>query len=123
MLTRENPVVLVTPTLEQILEFCARDPIERVFLEDAARRGFARFRAVERAGKLDALCYFGANVVPSGDGCQAFADEVSRRATRMIIGDERAVGELWEDARAGMPRPREDRPGQPVYVIDSAPDA
>mgnify|MGYP003289180557 CR=1 FL=1 len=80
MPTRENPVVLVTPTPEQILEFCARDPIERVFLEDAARRGYARFAAVERDGRLDALCYLGANVVPSGDGCQAFADEAARRA-------------------------------------------
>jgi ribosomal protein S18 acetylase RimI-like enzyme len=118
----ENQLVLVTPTLEQMLEFCARDPIERVFLEDAARRGYARFRAVERDGRLDALCYLGANVVPSGDGCEAFAEEAARRTTRMIIGDERAVGSFWEKARTRMPAPREDRPGQPVYVIDSAPD-
>jgi uncharacterized protein len=115
--------VLVTPQLNQILEFCARDPIERVFLEDAARRGYARFAAVERNGELDALCYFGANVVPSGDGCRAFAEETGRRSTRMIIGDEQAVGELWDEARRHLPRPREDRPGQPVYVIDSSPDA
>jgi RimJ/RimL family protein N-acetyltransferase len=113
--------VLATPELDQVLEFCARDPIERVFLEDAARRGYARFRAVEREGRLDALCYFGSNVVPSGDGCDAFADEAARRSTRMIIGDERAVGELWDEAAPHMPSPREDRPGQPVYVIDSPP--
>ncbi|HYZ19767.1 MAG TPA: GNAT family N-acetyltransferase [Gaiellaceae bacterium] len=113
--------MLATPELDQVLEFCARDPIERVFLEDAARRGYARFRAVEREGRLDALCYFGSNVVPSGDGCDAFADEAARRSTRMIIGDERAVGELWDEAAPHMPSPREDRPGQPVYVIDSPP--
>ena len=118
----ENRLVLVTPELEQILEYCARDPIERVFLEDAARRGYARFRAVERDGRLEALCYVGANVVPSGEGCEAFADEAARRTTRMIIGDEHSVGELWAEARAGMPLPREDRPGQPVYVIDEAPE-
>ncbi len=116
-------MVLVTPALDQILEFCARDPIERVFLEDAARRGYARFGGVEGDGQLDALCYFGANVVPSGDGCEAFAEETGRRSTRMIIGDERAVGELWDEARPRLPRPREDRPGQPVYVIDSPPAA
>jgi RimJ/RimL family protein N-acetyltransferase len=115
--------MLTTPTLDQVLEFCARDPVERVFLEDVARRGFARFRAVERNGSLEALCYFGANVVPSGTGCAAFAAEASRASTRMIIGDEAAVGELWEAVRALMPAPREDRPGQPVYVLDEAPEA
>jgi predicted GNAT family acetyltransferase len=39
----------------------------------------------------------------------------------MVIGDERAVGELWEDARERMPAPREDRPGQPVYAIEEPP--
>jgi predicted GNAT family acetyltransferase len=113
--------VLVEPALEQILAFCAEDPIERVFLEDAARRGFARFRAVEGDAALAALCYFGANVVPSGAGCDAFADEAAARQTRMIIGHERAVSELWGAARSVMPSPREDRPGQPVYVIEEPP--
>lgn len=113
--------VLVEPTLEEILAFCAEDPIERVFLEDVARRGFARFRAVEGDGRLAALCYFGANVVPSGAGCDAFADEAAARQTRMIIGQEHAVSELWGAARSVMPSPREDRLGQPVYVIDEPP--
>ena len=42
---------LIEPTLDQVLEFCARDPIERVFLEDVARRGFGRFVAVEDDGR------------------------------------------------------------------------
>jgi len=113
--------VLIDPTLDQMLEFCAGDPIERVFLEDAARRGHSRFRAVQGERGLDALCYFGANVVPSGRGCGAFAADAASRMTRMIIGEEEAVGELWSAARSVMPRPREDRPGQPVYVLDEAP--
>jgi len=115
--------MLSEPTLDQILDFCAEDPIERVFLEDVARRGFARFRAVESDGRLAALCYFGANVVPSGRGCDAFAGEAAVRGTRMIIGDEDAVGELWEEAHIAMPEPREDRLGQPVYVLDEGIDA
>ena len=64
----------VVPTYDQLLEFCARDPVERVFLEDIARRGFGRFLALETAGRaLDALCLLGANLVPSGRGCGAFA--------------------------------------------------
>src|SRR5215210_3257788 len=105
-----------------MLEFCARDPVERVFLEDVARRGFARFRAVEDGDGLSALCYFGANVVPSGDDCGLFADEAARRSIRMIIGEERAVDALWAEAASRMARPREDRPGQPVYVVEDPPD-
>ena len=39
----------------------------------------------------------------------------------MIIGDERAVYELWDELEPLMPRPRDDRPGQPVYAISAAP--
>lgn len=111
------------PELEQILAFCAEDPVERVFLEDIARRGLGSFTAVEDAdGRLSALCHIGANVVPAGRGCGVF-EETMRRAerARMVIGEERAVGELWEAARSGLPRPREDRPGQPVYELRDAP--
>ena len=104
-----------------MLEYCAGDPIERVFLEDAARRGHSRFRGVLGDDGLDGLCYFGANVVPSGQGCWEFAGEAANRATRMIIGQEAAVSELWSAAQLVMPSPREDRPGQPVYVLDQAP--
>ena len=114
--------MLATPTLDQVLEFCSRDPVERVFLEDVARRGFARFRAIQEGDVLTALCYFGANVVPSGEGCEVFAGDSAKRSTRMIIGDERAVTELWTAAEGVMPPPREDRPGQPVYVITEPPD-
>jgi ribosomal protein S18 acetylase RimI-like enzyme len=114
---------LIEPRLEQILEFCADDPIERVFLEDVARRGLGRFSAVERDGALTALCHIGANVVPSGQGCAAFAEPATRGSARMIIGEERSVGELWEAIEDEMPRPRDDRPGQPVYVLDEPPPA
>jgi ribosomal protein S18 acetylase RimI-like enzyme len=114
--------MLTDPTPDEILAFCAEDPIERVFLEDVARRGIARFHAVEGERGLAALCYFGANVVPSGQGCEAFAQEAAARATRMIIGEAGAVTDLWAAARSVMPGPREDRPGQPVYAIEQPPD-
>jgi uncharacterized protein len=111
------------PPLARVLEFCAEDPVERVFLEDVARRGLGRFEAVEGDGRLTALCHVGANVVPSGEGCSVFARAAARGKPRMIIGDERAVGELWDVARHRMARPRADRPGQPVYVIEEPPPA
>jgi ribosomal protein S18 acetylase RimI-like enzyme len=111
------------PTLDRILAFCARDPVERVFLEDVARRGLGRFSAVEHDGALTALCHVGANVVPSGEGCDAFADVTLRGRARMIIGEEQAVTELWEAVASRMPAPREDRPGQPVYALSDPPEA
>jgi GNAT superfamily N-acetyltransferase len=114
---------VMEPTLEQILDFCAEDPVERVFLEDIARRGLGRFHAAQRRdGTLQALCHVGANVVPAGENCGQFADATVRGQARMIIGKEAAVGELWEAVRKRMPRPRDDRPGQPVYVLDEPPE-
>jgi len=105
-----------------VLAFCAEDPIERVFLEDVARRGLGRFYAVaDASGSLTSLCHAGANLVPSGAGCGAFAPVASTSHSRMIIGEQGAVTELWELAQHLLPAPREDRPGQPVYAIDAPP--
>jgi uncharacterized protein len=112
---------VIEPNLEQILDFCAEDPVERVFLEDVARRGLGRFTALAGNGGLTALCHVGANVVPSGRGCGRFAAAAARGRARMIIGDERAVAELWEQLAARFPSPRDDRPGQPVYAISEPP--
>jgi uncharacterized protein len=116
------PEKLSEPTLEEVLEFCTRDPVERVFLEDVARRGFGRFVGVPGYQSLAALCHLGANLVPSGEGCQAFADVAVASTSKMIIGNERAVGELWAAAGHRMERPRADRPGQPVYAITMPPE-
>ncbi|MDE3024831.1 MAG: DUF4081 domain-containing protein, partial [Acidobacteriota bacterium] len=103
-------MVAVDPSLDEILAFCAEEPVERVFLEDIARRGLGRFSALAERGRLSALCHVGANVVPSGAGCAAFAAAVVRGRPRMIIGEEQAVDELWSEAASVMPRPRDDRP-------------
>jgi ribosomal protein S18 acetylase RimI-like enzyme len=113
---------LIEPTTEQVLRFCDRDPVERVFLEDVARRGNARFAAVSDGDtELSALCHLGTNLVPSGRGCAAFADLAARSGARMLIGEAGAVSELWDAARRRLPKPREDRPGQPVYAIEEPP--
>src|SRR6185295_17528606 len=94
----------------------------RVFLEEMALRAVGRFVGLQADdGALRALCHAGANLVPSGFGCDAFVDTAVRSASRMIIGEERAVGELWAAAQRLMPVPREDRPGQPVYTMTSPP--
>ena len=114
---------VLEPTREQVLAFCAADPVERVFLEDVARRGLGRFAALAgRDGALTALCHAGANVVPSGSGCAAFADLTVAARARMLIGEANAVSELWDGVWRRLPQPREDRPHQPVYEITEPPE-
>jgi RimJ/RimL family protein N-acetyltransferase len=113
---------LIEPTTEQILRFCAEAPIERVFLEDVARRRQGRFAALSDGdGELTALCHLGSNLVPSGSGCRAFADLAAKSGARMLIGEAGAVSDLWDAARKRLPRARLDRPGQPVYAITRPP--
>jgi uncharacterized protein len=112
---------LLQPDRELILRFCAEDPVERVFLEEMARRRTGRFLGLSGGDGLRAVCHVGVNAVPSGAGCGAFGRDVARAAPRMFIGESNAVTELWEEARSRLPRPREDRPGQPVFVIREPP--
>ena len=112
----------IEPERAQILAYCAEDPVERVFLEDVARRGIGRFVGLEEEGRLVALCHTGLNLVPSGSGCGGFAEAALRARARMLIGEQGAVGELWDALRSRLDPPREDRPGQPVYVISEAPE-
>ena len=115
--------MLAVPSLEQIIDFCADAPVERVLLEDVARRGLGRFNAVESdEGRLTALCHIGANVMPAGADCGVFGDEALRGHALMMIGADRAVGELWDAIRGQMSAPRDDRPCQPVYAIDEPPE-
>jgi uncharacterized protein len=113
---------LKEPSLEQVLEFCSTEPVERVFLDEAARRGLGRMLATMEDGHVTALCHFGANIVPSGPGSGAFAEQTAGSRARMIIGDELAVTELWDAAKSQLPEPRDDRPGQPVFAIDQPPE-
>jgi len=113
---------VITPTRREVIEFCRADPIERVFLEDMVRRGLGRISGVRDGRRLAALAHVGVNVLPAGRGCAAFAPLIELERSRMILGDERAVTELWEGARRRLPPPRDDRPGQPLFVLDEPPE-
>ena len=99
----------------------SEEPVERVFLEDVARRGLGRFARSARRRRSPALCHVGANLVPSGTGVAGVARKAARSSPRMMVGEEEAVTELWEAIRKKLPRPLDDRPGQPVFVITEAP--
>ena len=109
---------LIEPTTDQILRYCAEAPIERVFLEDVARRAQGRFAALaDGDDELTALCHLGSNVVPSGAGCGAFADlggEVGcADADRRGTGRLRSLGGGAQEA-AAAPR----RPARPARLRD-----
>ena len=112
-----------TPTLDQVLAFCAENPVERVFLDDLARRGLGRFLAVPQNGSLQALCHVGMNIGPAGLGCGVFARQALASGARMIVGAESAVNELWNDISRHRPPPRRDSPGEPVYELRERPAA
>lgn len=117
--------VVIEPSLDQTLAFCAEDPVERVYLEEVARRRLGRLiAAADASGRITALCHLGTNVVPSGSGCDVFARAVGATALRakMLIGNEAAVSDLWAAARDRLPAPRDDRPGQPVFSISTRPE-
>jgi GNAT superfamily N-acetyltransferase len=109
------------PDLDEVLAYCDEDPIERVFLADVATRGLGRFAALRAGDRLTALCHLGANVVPSGAETGRFAGLAVRCRPRMLIGEENAVTELWEAAREELAPVREDRPGQPVFLLEGPP--
>jgi ribosomal protein S18 acetylase RimI-like enzyme len=113
--------VVERPGLDRILAFCAVEPVERVFLEDIARRGLGRFVAAVEDGEITALCHVGANLVPSGEGLARLAKQAARGRPRMVVGEEGAVTEIWEAICRRLPPPLDDRPGQPVYVLETAP--
>ena len=113
--------IVEDPPLSAVLEFCAEDPVERVFLEDIARRGVGRFVAVGEGGRIEALCHVGANVVPSGSGVKRLSTYAVSGRPRMMVGDEAPVSELWSALRDGLPSPIDDRPGQPVYTMRTPP--
>ena len=113
--------VVDSPPLEAILDFCAAEPIERVFLEDIARRGLGRFVAAAPPGGRPPPPPAGAIRGPGGRGGGALARGGGPPRPRMIVGEERAVGELWEAIRRRLPTPLEDRPGQPVFELEAPP--
>ena len=119
----EDTGVIVVPDIDEVLDFCAEDPVERVLLEDLARRGLGRFVARRGNGKLEALCHVGTNIIPAGRGCAAFAERALDRKARMVVGAEPAVDELWDVLRPRLRTPRDDRPDQPVYAIEDPPPA
>jgi uncharacterized protein len=120
--------VLEASDLSAALEVTHRNPVTNVFVESRllgtglrpALLG-AEVWGYEVAGRLESLCYSGANVVPvqaRAEAIHAFAD-LARRAGRRcssIVGPADAVGLLWEQLAPSWGPARDIRPSQPLMA-------
>ena len=118
---------------DEALAVCDRDPVANVFVKarlqasglDPMRLG-AQVWGFYESGRLESLCYVGANMVPVEAGPAAAATYAERarkqgRRCSSIAGPAGAVGDLWRRLAPYWDRPREIRDRQPLMAIASDP--
>jgi predicted GNAT family acetyltransferase len=114
-------------------ELIDRDPVENVFVAARLRvAGLDRWRLGGEVwghvvdGRLDALCYSGANLVPVGAGpeaVRAFAARARRQGRRSssIVGPVAAVAPLWQLLEPDWGPARDVRGDQPLCATSERP--
>jgi predicted GNAT family acetyltransferase len=134
MVLRGSPVrVLDDRDLAAARDLLDRDPVANVFVAarldsvglDPWRLG-AEVWAYPGNGKVEALCYAGANLVPvnaDADSCRVFADRARRQGRRCssIVGPAGQVGTLWSLLEPAWGPARAVRSNQPLMVISDTP--
>ncbi|MFL6114576.1 MAG: GNAT family N-acetyltransferase [Catenulispora sp.] len=121
--------ILGVADLADVQGVLARDPVANVFVAsrveasglDAWRLG-GELWGYHVNGRLDGLCYSGANLVPveaGPDAVRAFADRARRQGRRCssIVGPADSAMALWEQLRPAWGPAREVRANQPLMVI------
>ncbi|WP_182113579.1 MULTISPECIES: GNAT family N-acetyltransferase [unclassified Actinotalea] len=131
-----RPAVVTDVDLRAAAALCALDPVATVLaasrielaLAAGSVRGGSALWGVERGGRLVALCWAGANVVPVCDpaddqALDAFAATALRQGRRCssIVGPAGAVLGLWERLERSWGPARDVRAAQPSMVIDHPP--
>jgi predicted GNAT family acetyltransferase len=116
-----------------VLAICDRDPVTNVFVGSRVRalglepgRLGAQMWGHPPGGRLESLCYSGANLVPvaaTPDAVVAFADRALRQGRRCssVVGPAAQVQALWSLLRPQWGPAREVRPVQPVMVAPGPP--
>ncbi len=131
---RTSPTrVLDGRDLHEVLALLARDPVTDVFIAsridlaglDTWRLGAEVWGYGER-GRLESVCYSGANLVPSHadpEAVRAFADRARRQGRRCssIVGPAPAVEQLWHLLHPSWGWARDVRDRQPLLAIDRGP--
>ena len=116
--------------LDEVWALFDRDPVANVFVASRVRSAGVEPHRLggelwghDVDGKLAALCYSGANLVPVEAGPESialFADRILRnkRQCASMVGPQQAVAELWRLLEPSWGSAREVRPNQPVLVAD-----
>src|SRR5579875_521114 len=117
-----------------VLAICDRDPVANVFVSSRVRAlglqpgrlGAQLWGWCPPGGRLESLCYSGANLVPvaaTPDAIAAFADRALRQGRRCssVVGPADQVQPLWALLRPHWGPAREVRPVQPVMVTAGPP--
>ena len=133
MLRTGGARVLDARDLDDVLSVLRRDPVADTFVAarvetaglDPWRLGGELWGYGER-GRLESLCYSGANLVPvqaHADAVRAFADKARRQGRRCssIVGPATGVLELWRLLQPHWGRAREVRASQPLLAISGPP--
>jgi predicted GNAT family acetyltransferase len=133
MLRTSSARVLGPDDLDDVRALLARDPVADVFVAarveatglDPWRAGAEVWGYGER-GRLEALCWSGANLVPvqaGPDAVRAFAERARRAGRRCssIVGSSASVDPLWQALRSRWGAARDVRSGQPLLAVDRPP--
>ena len=130
---RTAPVrVLDDSEVDAVLQLLDRDPVANVMIAarveaaglDPWRLG-AELWGYAEDGRLRAVCYAGANLVPAGatSAVRGFADKARRQGRRCssIVGPEAMVRLLWEELRRSWGPARDVRARQPLLATSAPP--
>ncbi|WKX72890.1 GNAT family N-acetyltransferase [Streptomyces sp. XD-27] len=133
MLTTTTTRVLEPAELEAALAVLDRDPVSNAFVTarvqaaglDPWRLG-GEMWGWYSGGRLESLCYAGANLVPvcaTPEAVRGFAERARRSGRRCssIVGPADATAELWSLLEPSWGPAREVRPRQPLMVTTSVP--
>jgi predicted GNAT family acetyltransferase len=119
--------------LDEVVALLGRDPVADTFVAarveavglDSWRLGAEMWGYGDR-GRLESICYSGANLVPvqaTPEAVRAFADRARRQGRRCssVVGPAPAVLELWRLLKPHWGRAREVREAQPLLAIHGPP--
>ncbi|MDT0378800.1 GNAT family N-acetyltransferase [Streptomyces sp. DSM 42041] len=133
MLTTTSIRVLEPDELDSALSVLHREPVNNAFVTarvqasglDPWRLG-GELWGWYRHGRLESLCYAGANLVPlcaSPEAVRAFAERARRQGRRCssIVGPAAPTAALWSRLQPHWGPAREVRPHQPLMVTETVP--
>ena len=133
MLTTTSTRIVEPTELDDVLRVLRREPVNNAFVSarvqvaglDPWRLGGEMWGWYQN-GRLEALCYAGANLVPlcaGPEAVQAFAERARRQGRRCssIVGPAGPTAALWDALEPHWGPPREVRANQPLMVTDRMP--